>query len=83
MVEVINPRTGEIENISRADPTFYSAGGFKARKYGQFKQAKGNSTFRMAKYVGESQKRGQPERTSQDSCQRGRKKTQGQNQRQN
>ena len=33
MIEVINPRMGAKEMISRADPTFYNAGGFKARKY--------------------------------------------------
>ena len=32
MVEVINPRTGGVEIISRHDDTFYDAGGFKARK---------------------------------------------------
>lgn len=32
MIEVTNPRTGAKEMISRADPTLYSAGGFKARK---------------------------------------------------
>ena len=32
-VEVINPITGAIEKIKRDDPTFYSASGFKARRY--------------------------------------------------
>ena len=40
MVEVINPRTGEAEPISRADPTFSNAGGFKARKYGSSSKPK-------------------------------------------
>ena len=32
-VEVINPITGEIEKIRSNDPSYYDAGGFKARKY--------------------------------------------------
>eukprot|EP00435_Cladocopium_sp_Y103_P003005 s701_g1.t1 len=32
-IEVINPKTGEIEKISKSDPTFYDTGGFKARRY--------------------------------------------------
>ena len=40
MVEVINPRTGEVEKISRADPTFYNVGGFKARRYGNSSKPK-------------------------------------------
>eukprot|EP00435_Cladocopium_sp_Y103_P001822 s5403_g1.t1 len=32
-IEVINPKTDEVEKISKSDPTFYDAGGFKARRY--------------------------------------------------
>ena len=32
-VEVINPMTGGIERIKANDPSFYSADGFKARRY--------------------------------------------------
>ena len=32
-VEVINPITGELERIRTNDPSYYDAGGFKARKY--------------------------------------------------
>lgn len=32
-VLVINPVTGEIEKIQSNDPSYYDAGGFKARKY--------------------------------------------------
>ena len=40
MVEVINPRTGEIENISRADPTFYSGGASKPENMGNSSKPK-------------------------------------------
>ena len=40
MIEVINPRTGAKEMISRADPTSYSAGGFKAREYNNSSEPK-------------------------------------------
>ena len=32
-VDVINPMTGEMEKIKKSDPSYYDAGGFKARKY--------------------------------------------------
>ena len=40
LVEVINPKTGEVEKISKNDPTFYDAGGFKARKYNKSSKPK-------------------------------------------
>ena len=40
LVEVINPKTGEVEKISKSDPTFYDAGGFKARKYNKSSKPK-------------------------------------------
>ena len=32
-IEVIDPTTGKIEKIARNDPSYYSASGFKARRY--------------------------------------------------
>ena len=40
LVEVINPKTGEVEKISKNDPTFYDAGGLKARKYNKSSKPK-------------------------------------------
>ena len=33
LIEVINPTTGEVERIRRDDPQYYSADGFKTRRY--------------------------------------------------
>ena len=33
LIEVVNPTTGEVERIRRDDPQYYSADGFKIRRY--------------------------------------------------
>ena len=77
LVEVINPKTGEVEKIPKDDPTFYDAGGFKARRYSKSRKPKDIPPFVWQAMSIKARRVAIREETGQNRRQGSREETQG------